>query len=234
MHRPARTPLVLLAAILVNACAPESSLPTAAPDEMDPAAALSTASPTANPTATWAFPLDDAALSVRSDRKFPDASGTYSLYANGVCSVSSTIFYGGSGDNTIQFSYPKAKTCGRTWTVVYPDGFSETLAYQGGVQVLENTGYAIPIGATVLRHMRFGTGRNGNPVASRCGQGLVFGPGGANPALGSDSVSVHRVDASTWEVSSQPAPNDRAYCIDNGQLYSMRISFRIVASGPLP
>jgi hypothetical protein len=186
------------------------------------------------PTATWAFPIADAGLSVRADGRFLDASGAHSLYAHGVCTVSSPMFTTGSGDNTIGFNYPKGKSCGRTWTVSYPDGVTETLAYQGGVQVLQNETYTIPVGTTVLRHMRFGTGNNGNPTNARCSQGLVFGPGGANPATGSDSVAVTRIDASTWEVASQAAPNNRAYCVNDGQLYSMPVRFRIISSQPLP
>ena len=41
--------------------------------------------PVTDPTATFKFPLDDAALAVKSDQLFGDA--TYSLYAEGVCGV---------------------------------------------------------------------------------------------------------------------------------------------------
>lgn len=187
-----------------------------------------------NTTANWLLPIDASALSLRSDGKFSD--GTFSTYADGVCSFESTVFFTGSGDNVMEFKYPKRKTCGRTFTLAFPDGYSETLAYRGGVQVLENLSYAIPIGATVLRHMRLAPGNNtvGNPTTGRCSLGLVFGEGGANPAIGSDSVTVTRIDASTWEVASQPPPNDQAFCIDNGALYAMQLRFRIVTARPLP
>ena len=188
-----------------------------------------------NASSTWEVPLADAGLSVKSDHRFPDASGTYSVYAVGVCSFTSTIFTTGSGDDTFGFTYPKSGRCGRTWTVTYSDGFTETLAYGGGLQVLENSVFSIPIGTSAYRHFRFaaGTGPSFNPVPSRCSQGLVFGENGKNPALGSDSVIVTRVDAQTWDVHSQAAPNDNAYCIDNGLLYEMQISFRIIANQPL-
>lgn len=189
-----------------------------------------------NTTATWAFPLADARLSVRSDRQYSD--GTYSLYADGVCTVSSTIFVTGTGDNTIGFSYPKSGhgSCGRTWTLSYPDGFSETLSFGGGVQILQNGSYSVPVGNTARRHFRIGTSviNNTNPTKPRCSQGLVFGPGGANPAVGSDSINVTRVDASTWRVKSQPAPNDHAYCIDNGLLYQLQLDFLIISARALP
>lgn len=193
--------------------------------------------PSQDVTAQWAFPLADAGLSVRSDGQFND--GTYSWYSNGVCSVTSKIFVDGSGDNTINFSYPKTSpkpVCGRTFTMVYPDAFTETLAYQGGVQILQSSSFQIPIGSQVKRHMRFGADQRSraNPNPARCGLGLVFGEGGANPAIGSDSVVVSRIDARTWRVQSQPAPDNLAFCIDNGQLYAMTVDFVIVASRDLP
>jgi hypothetical protein len=188
-----------------------------------------------NATSTWLFPIADAGLSMRSDHQFSD--GTYSSYTPGVCSFTSTLFTTGSGDNVIGFTYPpKRGGCGRTWTLRYPDGYTETLAYHGSLQILESPTYSIPIGTTVLRHMRFAADQHTshNPVPGRCDLGLVFGPNGANPALGSDSVQVTRVDASTWHVQSRAAPNDHAFCIDNGQLYEMQVDFIIVASQPLP
>ena len=120
--------------------------------------------------------------------------------------------------------------------MVYPDAFTETLAYQGGVQILQSSSFQIPIGSQTLRHMRFAADQRsrGNPVSARCGLGLVFGEGGANPAIGSDSVVVSRIDARTWRVQSQPAPDNLAFCIDNGQLYAMTVDFIIVASRDLP
>jgi len=225
--------VAVAAVILISACArvpTDSSL-------LGSAQAPLLAKPPSDPTATWAFPLADAGLSVRSDHLYSD--GTYSLYAHGVCSVSSPIFFGGTGDNTISFNYPRGSgknACGRTWTVEYPDGYVEALSYSGGLQVLQNESFTIPVGNTTLRHFRFGvsSANSANPVAARCAQGLVFGPGGGNPAIGSDSVQVTRLDASTWRVRSQAAPNDHAYCIDNGQLYEMQIDFLIIASRPLP
>jgi hypothetical protein len=195
------------------------------------------AKPAGDPTLTWKIPLADAGLSVRSDRRFSD--GTYSVYKHGECSADNPIFYGGSGDAKFTFTYGLTGgkgPCGRTWTLVFSDGFSETLAYQGGVQVLQNASFRIAPGDSALRHFRIGAIKSArrNPVAARCGEGLVFGEGGANPAIGSDSVWVRRVDARTWHVHSQEAPDNMAYCVDNGQLYEMNVDFVIEASGPLP
>jgi hypothetical protein len=62
----------------------------------------------------------------------------------------------------------------------------------------------------------------------------VFGENGNNPTPGSDSVVVIRVDARTWDIHSQAPPHDMAYCLENGQPYEMHVSFRIIASQPLP
>ena len=222
------------ALLLVAACSSDVGTPSSVKVKQDGIAFSNVTN--SNPSSTWEIPLADAGLSVKSDHQFPDGTNTYSVYAAGVCSFTSTIFTTGSGDDTFGFTYPKAGKCGRTWTVTYSDGFTETLAYGGGLQVLENSVFSIPVGTSRLRHFRFaaGTGASFNPVAGRCSQGLVFGPNGANPAPGSDSVMVTRVDAQTWDVHSQAAPDDKAYCIDNGQLYDMQVSFRIIASQPLP
>lgn len=219
------------ALLLVAACSSDISNPTRPSPDAAPSAAK-----TSNLTSTWEVPLADASLSVQSDHKFADATGTYSVFAPGVCSFTSTFFTTGSGDDTFGFNYPGTGKCGRTWTVNYPDGYTETLAYGGGLQVLENSSYSIPIGGSDTRHFRFAPGGapSGNPVTGRCSQGLVFGMYGNNPAPGSDSVVVTRVDAQTWDVHSKPAPNDHAYCIDNGQLYEMQVAFRIVSSQPVP
>jgi hypothetical protein len=224
----------LVAQLLVPSTAPTGSydIMVTNPDGKKGVGAEKFAVTIGNTEANWLVPIDASALSLRSDGKFSD--GTYSTYADGVCSFNSTVFFTGSGDNVIEFKYPKGKTCGRTFTLAFPDGYSETLAYRGGVQVLDNLSYAIPVGTTVLRHMRLGSGILGNPTNGRCPAGLVFGEGGANPALGSDSVTVTRIDASTWEVASQPPPNDQAFCIDNGVLYAMQLRFRIVTARALP
>jgi hypothetical protein len=222
---------------LVFAIACSERSPTEPRSVLETEALMAKGGPSQDVTARWGFPLADAGLSVRSDGQFSD--GSYSWYSHGVCTVSSAIFVGGSGDNTINFSYPKTapKTvCGRTFTMVFPDGFTETLAYAGGVQILQSSSFQIPVGTQAKRHMRFGADQRGrgNPVAARCGLGLVFGEGGGNPALGSDSVVVSRLDARTWRVQSQAAPDNQAFCIDNGQLYDMTLDFLIVASRDLP
>ena len=225
--RGAPAGLVAVLALSLAACEknPGSAMPT------EPT--LEAARGATDPTATWKIPLAAAALALRSDGMNGD--GTYSVYANGVCGVSATIFAttagSNSGDATIQTSAPRSGKCGRVFTLSYPDAFTETLPSFNNLNVLENTGYAIPVGTTVQRRLIFAPGSiSNNP--SRCGR-LLFGPNGS-VGVASDSVNVTRVNASTWQVQSQAAPNDRAYCENNGQSYEMPVSFVIVSSAPLP
>lgn len=188
-----------------------------------------------DPAATWKIPLADAGLALRSDHAYADA--TYSVYANGVCNVTGRIFAttaaSNSGDATLQTSAPAKGKCGRLITLSYPDGYIETVAIFANLHELENTGYSIPVGATVTRRLVLDAGvLPNNP--SRCGK-LHFGVGPlGDRGVGSDSVLVTRVDASSWHVQSQAGANDRALCENNGQIYDMPLNFTVVASFPLP
>src|SRR4029077_5629458 len=133
----------------------------------------------------------------------------YSVYADGVCTVSATIFNTGSGDGTIQTNAPKGHVCGREFKYVYPDGTSETDANYPGVfnlTLIESPTYSIPVGTTVPRHLNLGSASN-----VRCA-GIHFGVGKEGKGVGSDSVLVTRVNATTWQVTSQAYPNDLAEC----------------------
>ena len=188
-----------------------------------------------DPTATWKIPVADASLALRSDHAYSD--GAYSSYTSGVCNVSGTIFAttaaSNSGDATIQTSTATKGKCGRQFTLVYPDGFTETVISFNNLNNLQNTTFSIPVGATVMRRLVVNPGVLANNP-SRCGR-LHFGVGPlGEKGIGSDSVAVTRIDASTCHVQSQPAPNDKTQCENNGQLYEMRVSFMVVSSYPLP
>jgi hypothetical protein len=183
-----------------------------------------------DPTATWKIPLADAGLGFASDGLKGD--GTYSVYANGVCGVTGKIFATASGSNTgdatIQTS--KVKNCTRRFTLRYPDASESVLSFNNLLQ-LENTQFSIPVGTHLNRRLIVNPGAiTNNP--SRCGR-LLFGVNGT-VGPGSDSVTVTRIDASTWQVQSQAAPNNHAYCENNGQLYPMPVSFIVVSSSPVP
>jgi hypothetical protein len=223
MHsRPLR---VVLLCAAVAACSDSSSSPA-----LSSADAPSAAKAVADPTATVKIPLADAVLSVRSDGKFSD--GTYSLYANAVCGVTGTIFYGGSGDAVVDGSIPNApnRTCAfypRKATVAYPDGAVDVVSGPlFDVRALENSTTRIPIGATQKRGFHVRTS------SARC-DGVHWG----TATVGGDSVLVTRASASTWHVTTQPAPNDRATCKNaagNYDLGEMPVDLWFVSSRDLP
>jgi hypothetical protein len=186
-----------------------------------------------DPTATWLIPMDDASLSLQSDHLSSD--GLYSEYVDHVCNIETTIFAtqaaSNSGDATINTG--SGGNCSRHFVIRYPDGTSESLRSFNNVRDLENTGYQIPIGETAERLLVLNPGTLAhNP--SRCGS-IRFGLGTlGDMGIGSDSVLVTRVDASTWHVYSQPAPANLASCTNTGELYPMTVDFLIVSSRPLP
>jgi hypothetical protein len=47
-------------------------------------------------------------------------------------------------------------------------------------------------------------------------------------------VLVTRVDASTWHVATQAAPNDRARCSNTGEWLTMPLRFKVTSHTPLP
>jgi hypothetical protein len=175
-----------------------------------------------DPTATWKIPLADAGLSLQSDGMFGD--GTYSVYANGVCRVSATIF-ANSGDATVQTTAPKGNTCGRRFRVVYPDGGSDFTPAFNNLNKLQQP--PIPVGTTEERRLILNPGEG-----TRCGR-VIFGSNGI-VGDGTDKLLVTRMDARTWQVQSQASPNDRAFCESNGAIYNMQVSFVIIASRDLP
>ena len=192
-----------------------------------------TSGPT-DPTAVFKLPVSDAGLAFKSDYMYSD--GTYSAYADGVCKVAAKIFattqYSNSGDATLNTSTTSGK-CVRHFTLVYPDGYTETVGAFINLREIENTMYSITSNTPVKRQLHVNPGQlSNNP--NRCGD-LVWGYGAANNvAQGSDSVLVTRVDASTWHVVTQAAPNNLAWCKTNGLLYAMPVDFVVVASRALP
>lgn len=188
-----------------------------------------------NPTSIWYVPLNDAGLSFKSDYQF--SNGTYSVYQDGVCGVTTTISTQDStGSGDAKATTQATGRCSRKFTLVYPDGFVETYGGWLNLREIENVSFSIPIGATVERqlHIVLSTKATLTNNGTRCG-GLVFGYGvQSNIAQGSDSVLVTRLDASTWHVFSQTPPHNLASCQNNGQLYPMTVDFVIGSSRPLP
>ncbi len=182
-----------------------------------PAALAKAPPPPPDPKATFRLPLDGTGLAVTSDGLYGD--GTFSSYTDGVCGVTSTLIVSGSGDAIMQTNNPKApdRRCvnaPRRWTLSYDDGFVETIPVFVNLHNLQSPNFAIPVGTTVKR--KFGI----NPTQNtRCDR-LVWGEN-------SDSVFVTRTTTNTWQVQSQPAPNDVAWCSTTGALHHMPIRFTI-------
>jgi hypothetical protein len=206
---------------------------------MMPAGIVAARGGPSDPTATWKIPLADAGLSLKSDHLFGD--GTYSVYADGTCTVGAKIFattaFSNTGDATIEMGYPSGRKCGRAITVTYPDAGSETLATFSNLNQLQNTDPAtvIHVGSSALRRLIVGfeVASLKNPTASRCGR-VIFGDNG-NVGAGTDKLVVTRIDATTWRVQSQPSPNDRALCERLNTIYAgMVVDFLVVSSAPLP
>jgi len=175
-----------------------------------------------DPASTWKFPLADAGLSVKSDRKYSD--GIYSVYADGVCGVTGGFFASSatsSGDVTLNLQADhRCINSPRKITISYDDGFVETTQAFINLHEVENTTISIPIGSTALRFLGI--------HSTRCDK-LQFG----KDANG-DKVLVTRVDARTWHVVSQATPNDRAFCTTTARSYHMQVDFVVVSSRDLP
>jgi hypothetical protein len=219
MSRAARS---ISLSLLIAACAEPVAAPLAPESEPELARASS-------PVISWKIPLATAGLGLHSDGKFSD--GTYSVYTGGVCDVTTNLFNGdanSSGDATIR-TLVKGSKCHRLFTVRYPDGYSEAIWSFNNVHRIQNSTYSIPIGSTVRRRFTINPAVVDSP--SRCGR-LIFGPN-ATTGAGSDSVLVSRLDAQTWQVRSDAAPNNRAHCEATGEVFEIPVSFLVVSSQPL-
>ena len=222
----------LAALAILTACAtsddgsPTRVLPT------EPSLAKPPADPT-DPTASFWFDLDDAALGLRSDHLY--VNGTSSVYDKGVCGVNTRIFATAStssGDAIMhtdnpKFSDRKCQDYPRKVTVVYGPGDEETSTVFINVREIANTTYQIPIGETVRRGLHVNAGR--------C-DGLVWQAqlGDGTSTNGADSVNVTRTAADTWVVETQPYPDNEAYCKATGQKVNIAVRFTVIASAPLP
>ena len=228
---PSRTPRYVTAAMamLALACADGTPVtgPTGAPELAKKPPAPS------NPTLTWAFPLDASGLAVRSDEAFP--VGGESFYEDGECGATGTLnFASGSGAATLQTDGSRRVRSCSAWprriTVVFPDNTEDTAPFFANLNALQTSTSSIPIGVTVLRSLNI----NLSLSSSRCDVLRYAAIYQDTQPIDADSVEVTRVDARTWEVASQPSPNDRAWCSTNGESYHMPVRFRIIASEDLP
>ena len=186
-----------------------------------------------DPTATFSFPLADSGLGVRSDHKY--VSGDASVYAAGVCGVTGRVFAttvaSNSGDALIHTYQPSSvdRKCAdypRKMTIDLGNGMVESTSAGMNLNQMQNTLYRIPVDSTVKRGLNLGQ--------SWC-NGMAWKavlPNGT--ATGADSVLVTRTSLSRWQVRTQPAPLDKAYCTADGRTYHVPVSFTVTTSRPLP
>lgn len=217
MRRPTRIAACLL--LFAAGCADSSTTAPHRVADADLSVRLGRA-PTGDPASTWTFPT--TGVSVRGDGKYAD--GTLSVYAHAVCGVTGRLFYGGSGDATLTLGADRrCASAPRRLTLTYDDGVVETTGSGTFLNLhdVQNAAVRIPIGSTVPGFLAI-------HYTPRC-DALQFGKD-AN----SDAVLVTRVDARTWRVESQAAPNDRAYCTTTGRAYRMPVRLTVTSSRDLP
>lgn len=188
-----------------------------------------------DPSATYLFPLDDPTLGIQGDGQF--SNGTYSVYGNTVCGVTTRIYAtteaSNSGDMMFQTFAPRTKdqNCAqwpRRIRVTFPDGISELTYSTTNLQRVENTTFQIPVGSSAKRQLNMGTGES-----IRC-SGIRWGANTGSSVVG-DSVLVTRTALDTWHVQTQPAPNNHGVCLSSSpKAYNLSVDFWVVSARPLP
>ena len=185
----------------------------------------------ADPKSELLFPLDTTGLRLASDGLY--VTGDQSVYENDICGVDSKIFAtteaSNSGDLVMQTDNPtyrdhKCSAYPRKLVIDYGDGTtpqrSTVFMNLRDLQRDNDSADQIPLGTSRLRGLHVNE--------SRCG-GLVYD---GTPTDGADSVIVTRTATNTWLVTTQPAPNDQAYCKGDGRLYHIPLRFTVVRLTP--
>jgi hypothetical protein len=229
MPRQPATAVALIA--IAVACSPANDAATVVAP-VTPSLAKSTET---DPTALYKFPFNDPTLGIQGDGYF--SNGTYSVYDNDGCGVTTRIFAtteaSNSGDMMFQTFAPHTKDqrCAvwpRRFRVTFPDGFSELTYSTTNLQRVENTTFQIPVGGTVKRQLNMGTGES-----VRC-TGIRWGANTGSSVVG-DSVLVTRTALDTWHVQTQPAPNNRGVCLSSSPTaYNLSVDFWVNSARPLP
>jgi len=195
-----------------------------------------------DPTATFWFPLADAALGLQGDHIATYMNGDSSAYADGICGVHSKIFAtasaSNSGDAIMGTDDPKfgdrhCRDYPRKLHLVLRDDLGNVAVQLSStvfmnVHDIENTTDQIAIGASLARGLTLGE----DPHCDGLRWTLVM-PDQTTPS-GADQVIVTRTSANTWVVQTHDYPNDKAFCLGDGHLYHVPVHFTIVASRALP
>lgn len=161
---------------------------------------------------------NSAALSLRGDGKYLDASGQ-STYANGVCGVYSKIFVDNGGGDAIMYT-DNSKFADRKCADYPRTGFiaGETnglVPFQLYVEGLDPPGAEIAVGDSLDLHASI------TPESGPCSRyNFAINAGG-------DRLVARRLDAKTWLVHSKPAPNNRAVCVNDGRVFGMDVEFTV-------
>jgi hypothetical protein len=194
-------------------------------------------------TATWQLPLSSTGLGLRSDGAQSD--GTFSNYADGVCSVSAVIFTTGSGDATVQTNKPTAKTrtCQRTMTLVYPvgdpaypSGGTETMQVFINAHRISNDTALVAVGYANRVERGFAV----NPTQKqRCDAWRWTDSNYAGDKVWVERISATRFHVYTKDRDPDPAvalanaQNNRAVCTTTLQVHHLSVDLYIEANEPV-
>ena len=168
----------------------------------------------------------DVSLGIR-----PDAFSNE--YRMGVCGVNTRLFALSaslSGDAIMDTDNPKysdrkCKGYPRRLVVDYGDGILGS-ATAINLNRVANDLFSIPVGSSAMRGLNIGD--------ARC-SGLRFKATLLDGStVAGDSVRVTRPSHTTWIVETQPAPNNRAYCIALDRSFNISARFAIVSDKPVP
>ncbi len=187
-----------------------------------------------DPSATWMWPLQSTGLSVSGDEK--EIRDGWSVYAHGKCGVNAKIFAtdaaSNSGDaimhtNNTAYKDRKCVNYPRKVRITYPDGVQEVSPVFAFLGAIQNTVTSIPIGTTELRPFNLAAG-------TRCGALRFRTYQRTGEFIDGREVRVTRVNSFTWDVETQPYPDNRGWCENTGEVMNMTIRFRVEAAWGLP
>lgn len=218
-----RVSLLITCCILALACVTE----TLAPDPEEPSLAKG-GKPGGNPNQD-VIPVSITFRDLATDNLISDGRGSYT---DGVCNISAKLTDFDDAIMNLAFlkiKGPDREACGerRMYAVELDDPVDGGVT--GGLEVRDGT---IDIGK--VRNVSLDSGvvfRRAKLAVGRClgehndGRGLRFNP---DNYPGSSYLLVERIDEDTWDVRTQPAPNDIAWCDYEGRFYHVPFQLTIV------
>lgn len=236
----------LLAVVIAAAACSEQTSPVDPLLRITPDAPLY-AKPMAHPTSMWKLPTGTAAagLGLVSDGRY--VFDDFSVYDDGVCGVTGTIFTDGSGDATLQTNNPRQKNTicqtARKMSVVYPVGDAayplggrETMLVFVNVRNISNSATTIlaGYGNRVERTLSLNPTQTERCDAWRWADAVIID----GVSYTGDNVWVERVDPTTYHVytkdrdpgPSAPVPGaNKAVCTTTGQTHNLSVDLYVVS-----